>query len=93
MFIFIISFLACATSTVSLIPQVYKTYKSKSVDDLSTIMLWNFCLCSLLWIVYGLATDSITVWVTNVIMLIFSVMLVYFKIKYGGKVSEEDRGI
>lgn len=85
MFIFIISFLACATSTVSLVPQVYKTYKSKSVEDLSSVMLWNFCICSLLWIVYGITTDSITVWVTNVIMLIFSIILVYFKVKYERK--------
>ena len=85
MLISIVSILACLTSTVSLLPQVYKTYKTKSVDDLSSLMLWNFCACSLLWIVYGLLTDSATVWVTNIIMLIFSIILVYFKIRYGTK--------
>jgi len=89
MLIFIVSVLACFTSTISLIPQVYKTYRTKSVDDLSSVMLWNFCLCSLLWIIYGLLTDSKTVWVTNVIMLVFSVILVYFKIRYDGKKSEQ----
>lgn len=85
MFIFIMGTLACLTSTISLIPQIYKTYQTKSVEDLSSVMLWNFCICSLLWIVYGFTTDSATVWITNIIMLVCSIILVVFKLKYTGK--------
>lgn len=83
MFIFIIGTLACLTSTISLVPQIYKSYKTKSVEDLSSIMLWNFCICSILWIVYGFTTESATVWITNVIMLVCSIILVVFKVRYG----------
>ena len=83
MFIFIIGTLACITSTVSLVPQIYKTYQTKSVEDISSLMLWNFCACSVLWIIYGFSTGSITVWITNIIMLFCSIILLIFKIKYG----------
>jgi len=44
-----IGFLAAFTSTISLIPQIYKTYKLKSSQDLSYLMLVNFLITSILW--------------------------------------------
>ena len=78
----IIGFLAAFTSTISLIPQVYKTYKLKSSNDLSYLMLLNFFVTSVLWILYGIMIMSVAVWGTNVIMLIFSVILLILKYKY-----------
>ncbi|MBP9792185.1 MAG: hypothetical protein KBC27_03130 [Rickettsiales bacterium] len=82
MLITIIGFLAGLTSTISLLPQIYKTYTSKTTRDLSAIMLINFALCSLLWIIYGFLTNSMSVTITNIVMLICSVILVYFKLRY-----------
>ena len=82
MLISIIGFLAGLTSTISLLPQIYKTYKSKTTRDLSMIMLINFAICSILWIIYGHLTDTMSVAVTNVIMLICSIILIYFKWHY-----------
>ena len=79
MLIAIIGFLAGLTSTISLVPQIYKTYLSKTTRDLSGIMLINFIICSILWIIYGVLTDTASVYLTNIIMLICSVILVYFK--------------
>jgi len=85
MFLSIISVLACLTSTIALLPQIHKTYVTKSAEDLSSLMLWNFCLCSALWTAYGVMTYSKTVWITNVIMLIFSMWLIYLKFIYSKK--------
>lgn len=82
MLISIIGFLAGLTSTISLVPQIYKTYKSKTTRDLSMIMLVNFVICSALWIAYGHLTDTMSVTLTNVIMLVCSIILIYFKWSY-----------
>ena len=79
MLINIVGFLAAFTSTVSLVPQIYRTYKLKSANDLSYLMLLNFLLTSLLWTSYGFMISSFAVWGANVIMIIFSVIMLLLK--------------
>lgn len=82
MFIKIIGFLAAATSTISLVPQLFQSFKTKSVNDLSIWMLWNFLFSSLLWCLYGTMITSLAVIITNLIMVLFSTWLIILKFKY-----------
>ncbi len=77
-----IGFIAFFTSCISLIPQIYRTYKTKSVEDLSTIMLWNFFISSFSWIIYGILIDSVSVYLTNIFMGITSIFMLVLKFKY-----------
>lgn len=70
------------TSNIAFIPQIYKSYKTKSVNDLSTLMLLNFLICSIAWIIYGLHIEDVTVWFTNCIMTFFNIVLLVLKVKY-----------
>ncbi len=88
MILSIISFVALITSTISLLPQIYHTYRSKSVEGLSMMMLINFLICSLSWIAYGCLTNARSVWITNCIMTLFSCVLIAFKIKFTAKVKQ-----
>ncbi|NGX32989.1 MAG: Sugar transporter SemiSWEET [Candidatus Anoxychlamydiales bacterium] len=85
MFLLIIGSIASITSTISLIPQLLQTYKTKSVADLSLLMLVNFLICSICWVIYGIILKAGSVWITNIIMLIFSALLIILKIKYNRK--------
>lgn len=89
MMILIVGLIASFSSTVSLFPQLYRAYTTKSTDDISMGMLINFVICSLSWIAYGLLTDSVTVWATNVIMALSSVVMIVMKLKYARKVVED----
>jgi MtN3 and saliva related transmembrane protein len=80
--VLLFAILATFTSTISLVPQIYKTYKTKSASDLSTWMLINFVICSISWVVYGYLINSKTVLFTNILMSIFSFILAYFKWRY-----------
>lgn len=82
MFIKTIGFLAAFTSTISLVPQIIQSFKTKSVSDLSVWMLWNFLLSSILWCVYGAMIVSFAVISTNLIMTLFSIWLLILKVKY-----------
>ena len=85
MFLLIIGSIASITSTISLIPQLLQTFKTKSVADLSLLMLINFFICSICWVIYGIILNATSVWITNIIMLIFSALLIILKIKYNRK--------
>lgn len=82
MLLTIVGVIATVTSVISLPPQLYRTYVTKSADDISLFMLINFLICSLSWIAYGFMTDTTSVWVTNIIMGIFSLMMIALKIRY-----------
>ena len=89
MFLLIISLIASTTSVVSLIPQIYRTYHLKSANDISIWMLINFVICSISWIIYGLITGAFSVWATNVIMLVFAIILLVFKVRYTSEIKNE----
>jgi MtN3 and saliva related transmembrane protein len=77
-----IGFLAFFTSCISLIPQILRTYKTKSVEDLSFLMLLNFLVCSVSWVVYGMMLNAFSIWLTNIFMSLSSLFLLILKCKY-----------
>jgi len=74
--------IALITTLIGLLPQVYKTYIVKSAKDLSMLMLINYLICSIAWIVYGSATESSFVTYSNYCGLITSIILIWQKLHY-----------
>lgn len=69
-------------TTVSFLPQVYKTWKTKSTDSLSMPMLLMMTTGICLWGIYGVAINSISMIVSNLITFVSASLLVYFKLRY-----------
>ncbi|MBJ2173819.1 SemiSWEET transporter [Aureibaculum sp. A20] len=78
----ILGLLAGGLTTASFVPQVYKTYKSKSADSLSLTMYTVFFVGIILWLIYGIYVNSIAMMVTNSITAILSLLLIYFKLRF-----------
>jgi MtN3 and saliva related transmembrane protein len=78
----IIGLLAATGTTISFLPQVIKTWKSKSAKDLSLSMFLIFCTGTLLWLIYGLMVNDFPVIVANAVTLMLSLTLLYFKLRY-----------
>lgn len=76
----LLGLLAGVLTTISFVPQVIKTWKTKSAKDLSLGMYSIFCLGVLLWLIYGFAVSDIPVIAANMVTLIFALTLLYFKI-------------
>jgi len=76
---------ALITSFIGLLPQIYKSLKTKSTKDLSLLMLINYLICSLAWIIYGSYTDSMFVLVSNVVGLLSSIILIIQKKLYDAR--------
>ena len=71
----IIGIVAGAFSCTTFLPQVIKTYKSKSTKDVSLTMFLIATLGTTLWLVYGFMINSISIIGTNIVVLIFSITM------------------
>jgi MtN3 and saliva related transmembrane protein len=81
----ILGMAAGALTTASFVPQVLKTYRSKSAKDVS---FWMFAVLGtgvFLWIIFGLFTRSIPVILANSCTFILVLIMVILKIKYAEK--------
>lgn len=78
----ILGLAAGALTTIAFVPQVIKTWKTKSAEDLSLGMYSIFCTGVLLWLVYGLIKWDIPIIVANVITFTLAITILYFKLVY-----------
>lgn len=74
--------IAAVLTTASFLPQVYKTWQTKSVESLSLPMLTLFFIGIWLWLIYGFALESFPIIASNIITIISGGLLIYFKLKY-----------
>jgi len=78
-----VGFVAGAFTSISFLPQVIKSYKTKSTKDIAiSLTIINLC-GQILWIAYGLGINSISLIVMSSITLIMTLSLLALKVKYG----------
>ena len=77
---FIVSVLAPLLTFSQLIPQLYKTYQTKRVKDLSIHTIFIIFLSNVLWLIHGLYTHDITLIFSGIISSIISLsmLVLYF---------------
>ncbi len=73
----IIGLVAGAFSCTTFLPQVIKTWKSKSTKDVSLTMFLIATLGTTLWLIYGIMINSISIIGTNIVVLFFSLTMLY----------------
>ena len=81
-YIDLFGFLAALLTTIAFLPQLYKTWQTKSADDVSLIMLILFITGLISWIIYGYKINSIPILVANIMTLIFNFSILILKITY-----------
>jgi len=81
-YIDLFGFLAALLTTIAFLPQLYKTWETKSADDVSLIMLILFIIGLLFWIIYALKINSIPILVANIITFIFNFSILILKLTY-----------
>ncbi len=74
--------IAGALTSVSFLPQVIKTWRSRSASDLSLSMFGIFSLGVTLWLFYGLRVNSVPIIAANALTLALCLVILYFKLKF-----------
>jgi MtN3 and saliva related transmembrane protein len=90
-FVTLIGFAAGTLTTLSFVPQVIKTYRTKRCDDLSTGMLSAFTSGVVLWLVYGLYLRSGPIISANAVTLALVAAILVLKVRYRGAASLDGR--
>jgi MtN3 and saliva related transmembrane protein len=80
-----IGHLGSALSSITFMPQVYQTWKTKSVKDLNLTMMLIVFISTLIWIAYGIGRGLLPVIICNSIIAVLSLVLIFFKFRYGAK--------
>lgn len=78
-----VGLVAGALTTASFVPQVIKTWRTRSAKDFSLPMLLLFTLGVGLWLVYGVMIGSRPVIVPNVITLVLTAYILSVKLRLG----------
>jgi MtN3 and saliva related transmembrane protein len=77
---FIVATLAPIVNSIQLFPQLYKTYITKSVKDLSFYSLLLILTTNLLWLLHGYFINDISLVVAGIVSMIINVslLILYF---------------
>jgi len=75
-------YLGSLLTSITFVPQVYKSWKSKSVGDLSVWMIWAVISSTIVWLTFGFATHNGPVIVANAVVFFLSLLLYYFKLTF-----------
>lgn len=78
----IVGYTATIVGTMLMLPQVWKAWKTKRVEDLSFGMVVLYFFNCLLWLLYGLLLTARPLILANGIALIISVVQMLLKLKY-----------
>ena len=79
-----VSILAPIINCIQMAPQVYKTYVTKRVDELSGYSLGMLLTTSILWFVHGYFIQDISLQVSGIISILLNSILcmMFYKYKY-----------
>ncbi len=69
-------------TTIAFVPQVLKTYQSRSAKDLSLGMFMIFFTGTAGWLIYGILRDDLAVIAANAVTLLLSAAMLVFKWRF-----------
>lgn len=79
----IIGLAAAFLTTVSNLPQLYKSWKTKSTRDLSLTWLIILGFGIILWLIYGFIINSLPLILGNIVTLLIVLGMISLKLKHG----------
>ena len=75
--------LAAATcTTIAFVPQVVKTWKSKTAKDLSLGTFSIFTTGVVLWLIYGFMIMDLPIIAANTVTLLLVTLILFFKLTF-----------
>ena len=77
-----LGYVAAVFATGSFVPQVVKTWRTRSAEDLSWLMLFTHVLGLSLWLAYGIALGAAPIIAANAIGVLLDIALIVLKLRY-----------
>jgi len=81
-FLTILGLAAATLTTTAFLPQMFKTWQTKSAKDVSLVTLITFITGVFLWLIYGIYLQSLPIILANGVTLVFNLIILWLKIRY-----------
>ncbi|HEU5290763.1 MAG TPA: SemiSWEET transporter [Cyclobacteriaceae bacterium] len=78
----LLGLVAGAFTTIAFLPQVIKTWRTRSARDLSLGMFSIFTLGVAMWLAYGFLINDLPVILANIVTLVLASTLLFFKLRW-----------
>ena len=78
-------YFAAVLTTTAFLPQLIKTLKTKTAEDVSLITLIMFISGVISWIIYGYRISSLPILAANLLTLALNLLILISKIYYSRK--------
>jgi MtN3 and saliva related transmembrane protein len=78
----ILGLVAGVCTTVAVIPQIRKAWKTKKVEDVSPGMFIVLMVGLFLWVIYGITQDDIPIIATNGVALCLNGLMLFLMVRY-----------
>ena len=76
-------YMAAAMTTLAFVPQAVKTIRTKDTRSISLGMYIVFTAGIAMWLVYGIALDSMPMILSNIVTFLLSATILGLKLKHG----------
>jgi MtN3 and saliva related transmembrane protein len=76
-------YVAATMTTLAFVPQAVKTIRTRDTSSISLGMYVVFTAGIAMWLVYGIALDSMPMILSNIVTFILSATILGLKIKHG----------
>lgn len=79
----LIGAMAAILTTFSFVPQIARSIRTRSVKDVSPVMLFQLSAGVLLWMIYGISRKDPIIILANAVTSISLLILIFLYFKYG----------
>ena len=79
----LIGFAAATLTTVSFVPQVYRSLRSRNTQSISLWMYSVFTLGVTFWLLYGLMLHDLPITLANAVTLALALCVLFLKLRHG----------
>lgn len=81
----IFGLIAAVCTTISFVPQCWRIWKTRQVEDISLSMYLIFFTGVVFWLIYGILIQSLSITLANTITLLLVSVILGLKLKYRNK--------
>ena len=75
-------YIAAILTTIAFFPQLLRTWRTKTANDVSILMLLLFLIGVFCWIIYGWMIHSPPIFIANLITFILNILILSLKLSY-----------
>ena len=86
-----IGMMGALCTTLAFIPQVIKTWRSKSTEGLSIGLSLLFVIGTIFWLIYGISIEELPIIISNSLTMILAGSLLVFKFIYNQRPDDNKK--